>query len=104
MAKVSAAFDTKTKEFTFSFGAANIPMDMLQCVYFERGYDYKDGVEVPVWRCRVNMYGKDKEEGVSVFTTVVASQKESMEGIEVISGPPESHSRLANMYKEKKCK
>lgn len=100
MAKVVATFDTVTKEFTFSLGEAAIPMDMLDYVSFGKGCCYDAGEE-PVWRCMINMSGKDKQEGIAVQTTIYAKEKEPLDGVTITEGEPQLHKSVANLYRSK---
>lgn len=102
MAKVVATFDTVTKEFEFSMGDLPIQKEWIDYMTFEKGYAYnQDGSEKKIWRCRVNLTTKDNEEGIHAYTTICASQKEPLDGIEVTQGEPHIHKSIANLYRSK---
>jgi hypothetical protein len=103
MAKVLIEFDTKTKQATLALGNIALQEDMVDYVCFSRYKNYD--TEEYVWSCAINLSAKNKDEGISLRSTIYANQQEKeLDGVTITEGSPQSHKSIAGLYTSSKGK
>jgi hypothetical protein len=97
MAKINVTFDTVSKEISVDMGGTSISSELADYVTFQKTTDYDNGGKK--WCCCINLSARNKEDGVSAYTTICAAQKDAgLEDVTITEGQPQTHRTIASLY------
>lgn len=97
MANIAISFDTKTKKASVSIDGQQLDAEYIDYIRVAQMTDYEEGGKK--WGCDIGMSVRNKEDGMSMYTSICANLKDEVNIIK--DEQSELQKSIANLYRSK---